>query len=132
LTYDFASERFGFDEEEMTGGLSREQIADRLDEAAELLEAQGANRFRVRAYRMAAETVRSLAEDPADILKRESLSGLTRLPNIGDRLARAIDEMSNTGRWLQLQRMRGEAEPEELFQSIPGIGPQTARAIHQT
>ena len=38
--------------------------------------------------------------------------------------------MSHTGRWIQLERMRGEAEPEELFQSIPGVGPETARRLH--
>ena len=113
-------------------GLSRQQIADRLDEAAELLEAQGANPFRVRAYRMASDTVRDLGEDPAQILARDGLEGLVRLPNIGDRLARAIDEMCETGRWAQLERMRGDAEPEELFQSIPGVGPETARRLHDT
>ncbi len=114
----------------MAKGLSREQIADRLDEAGELLEAQGANRFRVRAYRVAADTMRQLAEDPAEILAREGFDGLVKLPGIGERLARAIDEMSYTGRWVQLERMRGEAEPEELFQAIPGVGPDTARRIH--
>lgn len=114
----------------MSSGLSREQIADRLNEAAELLEAQGANPFRVRAYRLAADTIRELREEPARILARDGLDGLVRLPNIGVRLARAIDEMSDTGRWIQLERMRGEAEPEELFQSVPGIGPETARRLH--
>ncbi len=113
-------------------GLSREQIADRLEEAAEILELQGANRFRVRAYRLGSDAVRELGEDPSRILEREGLEGLVRLPHIGDRLARAIDEMSHTGRWVQLERMRGEAEPEELFQSIPGIGPETARRLHET
>ena len=116
----------------MPAGLSREQIADRLEEAAELLEAQAANPFRVRAYRNASDTVRHLGDDPARILQREGLDGLIRLPNIGDRIARAIDEMSHTGRWVQLERMRGEAEPDELFQSIPGIGPETARRLHDT
>lgn len=113
----------------MQSQLSRDQIADRLLEAAELLEAQGADRFRVRAYRMGAETVRGLDEDPAEILHREGLEGLVALPNIGLRLARAIDEMVATGRWIQLERMRGEAEPENLFQAIPGVGAHTARAI---
>ena len=53
------------------------------------------------------------------------------LPHVGDRIARAIDEMSHTGRWVQLERMRGDAEPEEVFQSIPGIGPETARRLHE-
>lgn len=116
----------------MSSGLSQEQIADRLEEAAELLEAQGANPFRVRAYRNASETVRELREDPARILEQDGLEGLIRLPNIGDRIARSIDEMTHTGRWVQLERMRGEAEPEEVFQSIPGIGPETASRLHDT
>ncbi|WP_346908626.1 helix-hairpin-helix domain-containing protein [uncultured Roseibium sp.] len=114
----------------MQNQLARDQIVDRLLEAADLLEAQAADRFRVRAYRMGAETVRNLTEDPAGILEREGLEGLIRLPHIGTRLARAIDEMVATGRWIQLERMRGEAEPEAVFQTIPGIGPSTARAIH--
>lgn len=112
------------------GRLARHQIADRLAEAADLLEAQGADRFRVRAYRRAAETVRALPEDPAAILAREGLKGLTRLPNIGAGIARAIDEMSATGRWMQLERLRGEADGESLFQVLPGVGPETARALH--
>ena len=85
-----------------TGRLSRGQIADRLIEMADLLGAQGADRFRVRAYRQGATTVRFVNEDPARILARDGLKGLTDLPNIGTSLARAIDEMTTTGRWMQL------------------------------
>lgn len=112
-------------------GLSADEIADRLDEAAALLEAQGANRFRVRAYRQGAATLRQLPEPPAAILAREGLKGLVALPGIGEALARAVDEMTETGRWAQLERMRGESEPDELFRAVPGIGPGTARAIHE-
>lgn len=112
------------------GRLSRDQIADRLAEMADLLEAQGADRFRVRAYRQGAATVRTLNEDPALILARAGLKGLTDLPNIGSRLARAIDEMAETGRWMQLERLRGDTEPERLFRVLPGVGPGTARALH--
>ena len=112
------------------GRLARGQIADRLIEMAELLEAQEANRFRVRAYRRGAATVRGLGEDPARILARDGLKGLTDLPGIGLSLARAIDEMVETGRWMQLERLRGDTEPELLFRVLPGVGPETARALH--
>ena len=115
---------------EPAGRLSRDQIADRLGEMADLLEAQAADRFRVRAYRQGAATVRTLNEDPAHILARAGLKGLTDLPNIGPRLARAIDEMTETGRWMQLERLRGDTEPEQLFRVLPGVGPETARALH--
>ncbi|MDH3666124.1 MAG: helix-hairpin-helix domain-containing protein [Paracoccaceae bacterium] len=120
----------GVDAQVAVGRLSRGQIADRLAEAAELLATQGANRFRVRAYRMGAETVRRLDEDPAAILAREGLKGLIDLRNIGPSLARAIDEMVETGRWMQLERLRGGTEPEDLFRALPGVGPETARALH--
>jgi putative hydrolase len=33
---------------------------------------------------------------------------------------------------MQLERLRGAAEPERLFQAIAGIGPELARRIHDT
>lgn len=109
-----------------------EDIATRLREAAELLHQQGANPFRVSAYRHAADTLSGLKEDVADILARDGIDGLIALPGIGQSLAAAIDEMVRTGRWMQLERLRGTAEPEAVFQTVPGIGPGMAQRIHET
>ncbi|MHC5003380.1 MAG: hypothetical protein ACYTJ0_09670, partial [Planctomycetota bacterium] len=64
-------------------------IAAALEEVADLLEAQGANPFRVRAYRQAAVTVRRLDEPVHAIVRREGADALQRLPGIGSSLARA-------------------------------------------
>lgn len=106
------------------------RIADRLAEAADLLEQQHANAFRVAAYRRAADTVRSLKQDLQALLEDGDVAGLIDLPGIGDSLARAIAEMVRSGRWMQLERLRGTVSPEQLFQSIPGIGPKLAEQIH--
>src|SRR6185295_5764510 len=45
-------------------------------------------------------------------------------------LASAIAEMLETGRWAQLERLRGSLDPATLFQTVPGIGPELARRIH--
>lgn len=111
--------------------LSRDEIADRLERAASLLEAQGADRFRVRAYRNGAEAVRKLVERPEDFLSRGGLKELIALPGIGEGIARAIDEMTTTGRWRQLERLQGETDPVDLFQTLPGVGPSTARLLHE-
>jgi hypothetical protein len=111
------------------GGLNR-VVAERLREAAELLEQQQANPFRVSAYRRAADTVAGLGEDVAALLEREGIEGLDALPGIGPVLARAIAQMVRTGRWAQLERLRGAAAPEQLFRSIPGLGPELAQRIH--
>jgi DNA polymerase/3'-5' exonuclease PolX len=67
-----------------------ERVAARLREAAELLEQQQANPFRVSAYRRAADTVAGLDEDVAALLEREGIEGLDALPGIGPVLAPAI------------------------------------------
>lgn len=112
------------------GGLDNHDIAARLREAADLLEQQGANPFRVSAYRKAAGTVADLPEDTAAILERDDVDGLIALPAIGRSLASAIAEMVRTGRWAQLERLRGTVQPEQLFQAVPGVGPELARRIH--
>ena len=107
-------------------------IGDRLREAADLLEQQGANPFRVRAYREATRTIATLGRDLAEIYEREGRKGLEALPAIGPGLAAAIAEMLRTGRWSQLERLRGTLDPEKLFRGIPGVGAALARRIHET
>lgn len=109
-----------------------QQIARKLFEAADLLEQQQANPFRVNAYRRAADTVLSLKTDVQDIVEQDGFNGLVALPNIGEGIARAIHEMTTKGRWTQLERLRGMLDPIKLFQTLPGIGPHLAQRIHDT
>jgi DNA polymerase/3'-5' exonuclease PolX len=107
-------------------------IADRLHEAADLLEQQAANPFRVNAYRRAADTVASLERLLSRLLDEGRLEALMALPGIGESLASAIAQMVRTGRWPQLERLRGSVSPEELFRSIPGVGAALARRLHES
>jgi len=107
------------------------RCADRLREAADLLEAQGANPFRVSAYRKAATTVLELPEDLAARVDRDGLPGLEALPNIGRGIAAALLEMVRTGRWTQLERLRGSADPVQLLTAVPGLGHRLAERIHE-
>ena len=84
----------------------------------------------VRAYRTAAETLRSLDRPAAEILRREGVAGLEQLPGIGRSLAQTIEKLVRTGRSALLERLRGSSAPEKLFATVPDIGPQLARQIH--
>ena len=105
------------------------QIAKRLRELASLLGQQGEDGFRQNAYRRAADRVSAIDKPLSDILAEEGLVGLTHLPGIGKGIAAAIDEMIGTGQWSQLERLRGELDPERLFQTLPGIGPALAAKL---
>jgi hypothetical protein len=111
--------------------LANAEIGARLDEVAELLAAQDADPFRIRAYRAAAETMRKLDRPAADILAHGGVEDLMELPGIGQSLARAIEQLSQTGRLGLLERLRGEATPELVFASVPGIGRAMASRIHE-
>lgn len=106
------------------------EIARRLQEVALLLQEQGANPFRVHAYRHAAETLDRFDRPVTEILEAEGMEGLRKLPGIGESLARAIRDLVKTGRLPMLDRLRGEADPVALLASVPGIGDALAGRLH--
>ena len=90
-------------------------IAERLREMAELIEAQGANPFRVGAYRKAGDSIAGLGEDVRDLFEEQGSAGLEAIPGVGKGIASAIVEMLTTGRWIQLQRLRGTVDPHDRW-----------------
>lgn len=108
-----------------------DEVADALERVADLLEAQGENPFRVRAWRTGARSVRASEREVVAILAEAGLDGLDRLPGIGKSLAGAIAELVHTGRLRLLDRLEGEVSPEDLFTTVPGIGEELAARIHR-
>src|SRR5262245_14215839 len=105
-------------------GFENAEIADRLAEAADLLEAQHVNPFRVRAYRLAAEEVRHLSQSVREIVAASGLDALLEIPHLGQSLAHTVAELAMTGRWNLLSRLRGDVAPERVLTTVPGIGPE--------
>lgn len=107
------------------------EIANVLEHIASLLELQDANTFRVQAYRAGANQVENSRASIAKLALDDKYA-LMDLPHIGERLANLIIEYVKTGRSRLLQRLEGEVNPEELFESVPGIGPELAeRIVHK-
>ena len=111
--------------------LQNAEIAQRLHEVAQLLEEQGANLYRIRAYHHAAETLRTLPRPVAQIFHAEGLEGLRKLPGVGESIARSVRELIVTGRLPMLERLRGEADPVALLASVPGVGESLAKRLHE-
>ncbi len=105
------------------------EIADLLDQEAELLEIQGANPFRVRAYRRAARTIEALPQSVASLLAAGE--DLAKLPGIGKDLAGKIAEIVNVGRFSALEALKREV-PGELaaIAALPGLGPERVKRLY--
>jgi len=106
-------------------------IARRLEEVADLLEAQRANPFRVQAYRRAAASVRHLSKPLSEIFKEQGEEGLRSIIGVGERLGTALRTLVTSGRLPMLDRLRGETDSVALLESVPGIGPVLAERLHR-
>ncbi|MGH7676133.1 MAG: helix-hairpin-helix domain-containing protein, partial [Gemmatimonadales bacterium] len=106
------------------------EVARIFRELADLLEIQGANPFRVRAYRNAARTVEDLPESVAE-LARAGPTRLADLPGIGADLAGKIVEIVQTGTLAALAEVTREL-PKGLvaLMHVRGLGPKRARALY--
>jgi DNA polymerase (family 10) len=108
------------------------RVAARLREASYLLHAQGASPYRAAAYRAAADSIEHYPRDVRALFEAEGVKGLDAVPHVGLGIAAAVAEMLVTQHWAQLDRLRGQADPETLLRCVPGIGSALAERIHGT
>lgn len=104
-------------------------VAAVFEEMADLLEIEGSNPFRIRAYRNAARTLRDLPREVGAML--DEGEDLTELPGIGEDLAGKIKEVVETGTTAMLEQYRKKV-PKTLTEllRIPGIGPKRVKALY--
>ena len=111
--------------------MSNARIAELFDEIADLLEFQGANAFRVRAYRKVSRSVKGLAESVESIIA-DADRNLTDVDGIGKDTAAKIVECVETGKITMRDELLAEI-PESVLAllRIPGLGPKKAAVLHR-
>lgn len=114
------------------GADEHRHVAALLREMAELLQAQAPddNRYRIAAYRHAADWLQDHGAGLRQRYESEGLAGLDALPTIGPGIAAAIAEILGSGRWRRLERVRGELDGGAVFRSVPGVGEALAARLH--
>jgi DNA polymerase (family 10) len=105
------------------------EIAAMFDQAAELLEIQGENQFRVRAYRRAARVIEGLPQSVRSLLSAGR--DLSELPGIGKDLAGKIADIVQTGHFALLDTLKMKL-PRELgdMVALPGLGPKRVKLLY--
>jgi DNA polymerase (family 10) len=104
------------------------EIARLFDRYAVLLEIQGANPFRIRAYRNAARTIENLPRDLSVMLGEGAY--LTELPGIGEDLAHKLTDIVETEQFAELEKLKHHL-PVALadLTEVPGIGPKRVKTL---
>jgi len=111
--------------------MTNSRIADIFDEIADLLEFQGSNPFRVRAYRNGARMIRDLPEPVTAVLADDSRK-LTDLEGIGKDLADKIQTLVETGELTQHQELLVQVPATVLdIMRVPGLGPKKAALLYK-
>lgn len=105
------------------------EVAQIFKDIAKILEIKGDNPFRIRAYYKAAQNIEALTEDIEVLIEEDSL---TKIPGIGKDLEEKIKEIVKTGRLKFFEELK-KTVPSGIIEmlSVPGIGPKTARLLHQ-
>ena len=105
------------------------EVAAMFDQTADLLDIEGENPFRVRAYRHAARVIEALPQSIANML--EAGRDLSELPGIGKDLAGKIADIVKTGRFKLLDAMKRRL-PGELGEiaALPGLGPKRVKLLY--
>ena len=109
--------------------MDNHDIARIFEEISDLLEIKGANPFKIRAYRNAAETLSSIAERVSDM----DVNALRAIPGIGKDLATRIRELSDTGASAYHTELL-EEYPASLLEllKLQGLGPKTVGLLHSS
>ncbi|MDF1816433.1 MAG: DNA polymerase/3'-5' exonuclease PolX [Verrucomicrobiales bacterium] len=109
--------------------MTREILAETLEQIAMLLELKGENPFKIRAYRGGADTVRQYSGDIVEKAKNDDLKGIK---GIGDALQQKLHELASTGKLEFYENLKADF-PESLFDlfKIQGLGPKKVKAVYE-
>jgi DNA polymerase (family 10) len=108
--------------------MTNHEIARRFNRIGDILEIQGENPFKVKAYRRAAETIDELPEPLDEIDARGALGDI---PGFGDAIVAKTRDFLTTGTTKLYEQIK-DAVPPGVVQiaGVPGIGPKTAKALY--
>jgi DNA polymerase (family 10) len=109
--------------------MTKDQVAYALREIGTILELQGENPFKCRAYLNGARTLETSATDLTELVRTNRLG---ELPGIGDALREKITTLITTGKLPYLEELRSSIPAGLLpLLDLPGLGPKKLRALRE-
>src|SRR5215218_4662802 len=108
--------------------MTKDEVAEALDEIGTLLELKGENAFRTNAYHNAARLIQNL---PGDLTQMVASKQLATVRGIGDTLSEKISTLVTTGSLPYLEELRASIPAGMVAMlRISGLGPKKVKALH--
>ena len=125
---DYRVDQDGIARDDRLMPMDNRSIARIFEQIADLLEIKGANPFKIRAYRNAADIVATTAERIADLTDGE----LRAIPGIGKDLAAKLRELADRGTLAYYDELLQEFPPTILdLLKLQGLGPKTVALLYE-
>lgn len=103
------------------------RVAHVLEEMGIMLEIQGVNPFRCRAYHNASQALRGLPDDLSEMIADGSLE---KIPGVGESMYQKISKLVTSGSLPEYDKLLTEITPGMLAMlRIPGLGPKKVKAL---
>jgi DNA polymerase (family 10) len=108
--------------------MTNQEIAEILNHISQILDIQGENPFKIRAYVKASQTIANLTYQLASLEEKGDIAGL---PGIGEGISKKITELLETGKLQYYEDLKkSEYAPLTEFLDIPGMGPKHAKLVY--
>lgn len=109
--------------------MDKKAIADILDEMGILLELQGANPFKSRAYHNASRVVEGLTKDVAELIENGELR---EVEGIGDKIAVVVTDLAQRGKSKEYEDLRKSFPPgvPDMLR-VQGLGPKKVKVLYE-
>jgi len=114
----------------MSSAQTNREVAALFAHIADLLEIKGENRFKVQAYRRAADNIANLGQSLFELW--QSGQNLKDIAGVGQAIADKLDELFQTGHLQFWEKLTAEV-PESLIEvlAVPDVGPKLVKTMWQ-
>ena len=110
--------------------ISNAELARIFNEIGDMLEIMGEVVYKAVAYRRVADVIERYPDDVASLYRR---GDPPKIPGAGAALTAKLAELAETGRLEYYERLRAQVPDGVLdMLRVPGVGPRTARTLHET
>jgi DNA polymerase IV (family X) len=111
--------------------MTNQEIANLFRRLADLMELGEENPFKIRAYRVAADTIEDAATPLAEMVQAGGVTRLRELPGVGEAISKKIVDLLATGTFKAYEEIKARIPETTLdLLEVEGVGMKTLQTLY--